>query len=125
VECDSRFAKDIQRLMHYAKEMGLVAKFWGRHAHVSEVVDTLSSPSNIRRLVQVAQCHTSYKCLMILEDIFGTVDLDGSAALKDKETGQEIGSYSLCTILLKYLQLSDRHQLIMEIHQAKEPVAPI
>jgi hypothetical protein len=29
VECDSHFAKDIQCLMHYAKEMGLVANFLG------------------------------------------------------------------------------------------------
>jgi hypothetical protein len=98
MECDSQFAKDIQWLMHYAKEMGLVAKFWGRHAHVSEVVDKLSSPSKIRCLVQVAQCHTSYQCSMILEDMFGIVDLDRSAAVKDEETGREIGSYSPCTI---------------------------
>ncbi len=45
--------------------------------------------------------------------------------MKDEETGREIGSYSLCTILLKYLHLSDWHQLIAEINQAKEPMAPV
>ncbi len=125
VECDSQFAKDIQCLMHYSKEMGLVAKSWGHQAHVSEVVDKSLSPSKIRCLVQVAQCHMSYQCSMILEDISGIVDLDGSAAVKDEETGQEIGTYSLHTILLKYLHLSDRHQLITEIHQTKEPMAPV
>jgi hypothetical protein len=125
VECDRCFAKDIQRLMHYAKEMGQVAKFWGRHAHVSEVVDKSSSPRKIRCLVQIAQPHMSYQCSMILEDISGMVDLDGSAAVKDEETGWEIGTYSLCTILLKYLRLSDGHQLIVEIHQAKESMAPV
>jgi hypothetical protein len=75
VECDSRFAKNIQQLMHYAKEMGLVEMFWGCHAHVSEVVDKLSSPSKIRHLVQAVQRHASYQCLMILENIFGIVDL--------------------------------------------------
>ncbi len=74
--------------MHYTKEMGLIAKFWGRHAHVSEVVDKSSSPSKIRCLVQVAQGHTSYQCLMILEDISGIGDLDGSEVVKDEETGQ-------------------------------------
>jgi hypothetical protein len=67
--------------MHYAKEMGLVAKLWGRHAHVSEVVDKLSPPSKIRCLVQVTQCNKSYLCSMILEYILGMVDLDGSAAV--------------------------------------------
>jgi hypothetical protein len=89
--------------MRYAKEMGLVAKFWVRHPYVSEVVDKSSSPSKISCLVQVAQCHMSYQCSMILEDIFDILDLDGSAAVKDEETDWEIGSYSLCTILLKYL----------------------
>jgi hypothetical protein len=56
---------------------------------------------------------------MILEDIFGIVDLDGSTGLKDKKTGCEIGTYSLCTILLKHLHLSDGLQLIAEIQ--KEP----
>jgi hypothetical protein len=109
MECDSQFANDIQRLMHYAKEMSLVAKFWGSHAHVSEVVDKSSSPKKIRRLAQVAQCHTSYQCSMILEDIYGIVDLDGSAAVKDEEAVQVIDTFSLCTILLKYLHLSDGH----------------
>jgi hypothetical protein len=61
VECDRRLVKNIQNLMHFSKEMGLVTKFWGRHAQVSEVVDIFSSPSKIRRLVQVAQHHTSYQ----------------------------------------------------------------
>jgi hypothetical protein len=31
----------------------------------------------------------------------------------------------LCTVLLKYFRLSDGHQLIAEINQAKEPMAPV
>jgi hypothetical protein len=80
------------------------------------MVDKSSSPSKVRDLVQVAQCHMSYQCSMSLEDISGIVNLDRSVAVKDKETGREIGTYSLCTILLKYLRLSDGHQLIAEIH---------
>ncbi len=57
--------------------------------------------------------------------ILAATDLDGSAAVKDEETAWEIGSYSLCTILLKCLQLSDGHQLIAEIHEAREPTASV
>ena len=32
---------------------------------------------------------------------------------------------SLCFVLLKYLCLSDGHQLIAEIHQSKEPMVPV
>ncbi len=69
VECDRRFSKDIQRLMHYAKELDLVTKYWGCQAHVSKVVDKSSLPSKIKHLIQVAQHHTSYQCSMIFEDI--------------------------------------------------------
>jgi hypothetical protein len=58
--------------------------------------------------------------LSLLDDL-----KDISGAVKNEETGWEIGSYSLPTILLKYLRLSDGHQLIMEIHQAKELMAPV
>jgi hypothetical protein len=62
---------------------------------------------------------------MVLEDISGIVSLDESAMVKDVDNGRKIMTMSLCTVLLKYLQLSDWHQLIAEIHQAKEPMAPV
>ena len=125
VECDRHFAKDLQRLMHYAKELDLVTRYWGHHAHVNEVVDKFSSPSKIKRLIQVAQSHTSYQCSMILEDISGIIDLDGSAVVKDEDTGCKIITISLRSVLLKYLRLNDGHQLIAAIHQSKEPMAPV
>jgi hypothetical protein len=73
VECDKKFASGIKHLMYYAKECGLVEEFWGRHTHISKVVEKGSSPSKIKRLVKVAQRHMSYQCLMILEDISGIV----------------------------------------------------
>jgi hypothetical protein len=101
VECDRGFAKDIQHLMQYAKELDLVTKYWGCHAHVSKVGDKSSLPSKIKCLIQVAQRHTNYQCSMILEDIAGIVDLNGSAAVKDEETGCKIMTITLCTVLLK------------------------
>jgi hypothetical protein len=105
--------------MHFTKEMGLVAKFWRRHIQVSKVVTKSSSPRKIKCLVQVSQRHTSYQCLMMLEDIFGIVNIDRCAVVKNEETGQEIGTYSLCTVLLKFLRLSNGNQLIAEVNQAK------
>ncbi len=42
---------------------------------------------------------------MILEDISGIVNLDGSAVAKDEGTGCEIMTITLLTVLLKYLRL--------------------
>jgi hypothetical protein len=125
VECDKKFTSNIKRLMHYVKECGLVEKFWGRHAHISEVVDKGSSPSKIKRLIKVAQHHTSYQCSMMLEDINGIVYLNGKTAVKDEITGNVIRVVSLRTLLLRYLHLSNGHQLIAEIHQANGVMGPV
>jgi hypothetical protein len=125
VVCDRRFAKDIQRLMHYAKELDLVTKYWGRHTHVSKVVNKSLLPSKIKGLTQVTQHHTNYQCSMILEDISGIVNLDGSTVVKDEETSCKIMAITLRTVFLKYLRLNNGHQLIAEIHQSKEPMAPV
>ncbi len=47
VECDSRYAKDIKRLVQIAKEANIVKDIWGKHALISKVVDTDSNPSKI------------------------------------------------------------------------------
>jgi hypothetical protein len=81
VECDKKFANRIKCLMHYAKECSLVEEFWGRHAHISKVVNKESSPSKIKILIKVAQRHISCQCSMMLEDISGIVYLNGTAAV--------------------------------------------
>jgi hypothetical protein len=60
VECDCRFAANIKKLTQPAKETDLVTKMWGKHTHISEVVDKDSTPSEIKRLIKVAQTHTNY-----------------------------------------------------------------
>jgi hypothetical protein len=57
--------------------------------------------------------------------ISGIVGLNGSAAVKNEETGCKIMTITLRTVLLKYLCLSNRHQLTAEIHQSKEPMVPV
>ena len=81
LECDRRYAADIKKLTQMAKENNLVEKMWGKHAHISEVVDKESTPSEIKRLIKVAQSHASYQCSMILEDIIGITNLDATAGI--------------------------------------------
>ncbi len=59
VECDRRFATNIKRLAQVAKEANFVTKMWGKHAHVSKVVVKSSTPSKIKWLIKVSQCHTT------------------------------------------------------------------
>jgi hypothetical protein len=56
------FAAEIKKLTQLAKEADLLAKMWGKHAHMSKVVDKDSTPSKIKQLIKVAQSHTNYQC---------------------------------------------------------------
>ena len=117
----------MRRLIQYAKELKMARKMWGRHVHVSETVDKASFQSDIKRLVKVAMRHTSYQCSMVLETITGIIDLDGAAAMYDKEKEDEIlGVYTLRHVLLEYFKMADGHHLIAEIHQEiGVPMAPV
>jgi hypothetical protein len=75
LEYNRQFAADIKKLTQLAKESDLVTKMWGKHAHISEVVDKDSMPSGIKRLIKVTQSHTNYQCSMLLEDIVGITNL--------------------------------------------------
>jgi hypothetical protein len=64
---------------------------------------------------------------MVLETITGIIDLDGAAAMynKDKE-GKILGVYTLRHVLLEYFKMADGHHLIVEIHQeVSVPMAPV
>jgi hypothetical protein len=65
------------------------------------MVDKGSSPSKIKRLIKLAQRHTSYQCTMMLEDITGIVYLNCTAAIKDNNTGNVIRVVSLRNLLLR------------------------
>ena len=107
------------------KETDLVTKMWGKHTHVSEVVDKESTAREIKRLIKVAQSHTNYQCSVILKDIIGIINLDATAPIFDEESNQFLGNISLRQVLLSYLWLSDGHQLIAEVHQSDEIMGPV
>ncbi len=125
VECHRRFATDIKWLTQVSKEAGFVTKMWGKHAHVSEVVDKSSTPSEIKRLIKVSQRRTSYQCSMLLEDVQGITNVDVPVEIHQEGTNICLGCISLRQAMLKYIRLSDGHQLIAEVHQASTLVGPV
>ncbi len=54
---------------------------WGKHAHLSEVADSSSTPSEVKDLCKVSQKHTNYQITMIVEDLLGITNLDAAAQL--------------------------------------------
>ncbi len=115
VECDKRFSADIKCLAQIAKDYKLVSEMWGKHTHISEVVDKDSTPSEIKRLARVAQVHCNYQCAMVLEDVIGVTNLNGHAELYQEGMNTPL-SFTLRKLLLQYLCLSDGGQLLAEIH---------
>ena len=81
VECDSYYLAEIKRLAQIAKDTNIVTSMWGKHTHISEVMDKDSLPSEIKRLMQVAQVHCNYQCSMLLKDIIRITDLNEAADL--------------------------------------------
>jgi hypothetical protein len=124
IECDSRYSAEIKRLTQFAKEHNLVKEMWGKHAHVSKVVDKDLSPSEIRRLMRVSQVHTNYQCSMLLEDLVGIMDLNASADRYQSSTLAPL-RFSLQLVLLCFVQLSDGHRLFAEVHQADEVMGKV
>ncbi len=117
VECDRRYTTDIKHLMQFAKENKLVTKMWGKHAHVSEVVDKDSTPSEIKRLARVAQVHCNYQCSMSLKDVVSITNLNGEAILNEVGLSTPL-RFTLRKLLLQYIRLSNGCQLLAEIHQS-------
>jgi hypothetical protein len=117
VKCNHCFTTDVKRLAQLAKDYKLVSEMWGKHTHVSKVVDKDSTPSKIERLVQVAQVHCNYQCLMILEDVVGIMNLNGQADLYKEGMSMPL-CFTLRKLLLQHVRLSDWCQLLAEIHQS-------
>jgi hypothetical protein len=125
LECNRRLAANIKKLTQLAKESNLVTQMWGKHTHISKVVDKDSTSSEIKRLIKVAQLHTNYQCSMLLEDIIGITNLDATAPIFKEVSNKFLGNLSLRQVLLCYLWLSDGHQLIAEVHQSDEIMGPV
>ncbi len=127
VECDRRFATGLKRLTQLAKDFDIEVDWWGKHAHVSEVVDKDSSPLEIKRLCRVAQVHTNYQCLMIVEEIQGITNLNGWTTVKWRDAnGQEsLSRMTLRQVLTKSLKISDGNFLFAEVHQLPAPLSPV
>ncbi len=125
VECDRKFATDNKWLAQVAKEANFVSKMWGKHAHVTKVVDKLLTPSKIKCLIKVSQRHTNYQCLMLVEDVQGITDLDVPVGIYQEGSTKCLGHLSVQQAMLKYMKMSDGHQLIVEVHQASLLVGPV
>jgi hypothetical protein len=62
---------------------------------------------------------------MLLEDVQGITNLDIPINIYQEDTNYCLGCISLCQAMLKYIRLSNGHQLIVEVHWASTLVGPV
>jgi hypothetical protein len=108
----------MKELVQYAKDTGIVEKYWGSHVHISEVTDASSSSLEAKRQCKVSQSHTNYQVSMVHEAVGGIINIDDLADFLHPVSRQSIGSITLCQVILKYPKMSDGHSLVAEVHQA-------
>ena len=60
-------AAKMKSLVEIAKVYKCVEAYWGVHAHLSEVTDIMSTASEAKRQVEIAQKHTNYEVSMMAE----------------------------------------------------------
>jgi hypothetical protein len=109
VECDRKFATNIKQLAQVAKEANFLSKMWGKHAHVTKVVNKLSTPSKIKCLIMVSQRHMNYQCSMLVEDVQGITNLDVPVGIYQEGSTKCLGHLSLQQAMLEYMKMSNGH----------------
>ncbi len=97
--------------------MGIVEKFWVKHAHLTKVTELLSNLRETKNQVNLAQSHTNYQMSMTAKDLIGVILLNETLDIIHPVTKTVSSMLNLRDILLHYLNMSDGHSMIAEAHQ--------
>jgi hypothetical protein len=107
IECNVKGIPFLWTLISYMKERKLAAPIWGRHVHITKMVDWDSPKGDIRQFICMLQDHTCYNMSVISIEVRGILDLEASAEILCPTTGNVLGHLSLRQTLMKYLKLQD------------------
>ncbi len=111
-------------LISYIKDKKLAVRIWGRHTHITEMVDWDSPKGDVSQFVRMSQDHTNYNMSLISVQVKGITNLEALAEVTCPESGNVIGHISLHQTLLKYLKLQDGNPMCAELHQCG-PQGPV
>lgn len=124
VEVESQNSQHVHEVVTAMKNSGLVKKYWGRNAHLSNIIRDKNScvqltPSELTNLVEMARDHVNFQASMQSNVLTGTTSLDKEFLFYDAVDKTKVaGRVSLRHILYNYVKMQDGHSLIVEIHQA-------
>jgi hypothetical protein len=119
VEWDIKAIPFLRVLISYIIDKKLAVRIWGRHTHITEMVDWDSPKGDVRRFIRMLQDHTNYNMSLISVQVKGIINLKALAEVMCPESGNVIGCLSLRQTLLKYLKLPDGNPMCAELHQCR------
>jgi hypothetical protein len=76
IECDIKAIPFLRTLISYIKDNKLTVRIWGRHTHITEMVDWDSPKGDVSRFVRMLQDHTNYNMSLISVQVKGIIDLE-------------------------------------------------
>jgi len=116
IETDPENEALLKELIQFAKERNVLALLLGKRARISEVMDTKSTPGEIKKAVRTAMKHAGYQGSMTGETISGIDLIDGEVA---PSLGG--GKVSLRMVMFNYIKMqADQFSLFAELHQVEE-----
>ena len=118
VECDKKSSEWFKILTKVAKAEGLFEKKWERHAMATETAQKNHSPVELDRFISMSQKYVNLQTSMIGGEVVGVTNIDFRAkAYSALDPEKVLGEMFLRHILYKYIKLSDKHSLFVEIHR--------
>ena len=102
VECESSQAENLKTLISVAKDRGIWEKWWGTHAHISEVLNFKAAPGEVKNMVSYAQHHTNYQASMTSDLLSGITNLEATATIYSSESSEPLATLSLRHFLMEY-----------------------
>ena len=125
-EVESRHVKWLHEVVDAIKQSGILEKYWGKNAMLSNVIRDEETgyvkltPKEVKNMCKLAKDHVNYQASMLSDVLEGVEDLDKRVAFASVSDGnQTAGRLSLRQVLYKYVHLKDGvHSLFVEIHQA-------
>ena len=114
----------VQNLVTIAKQNGILEKFWGKNAHLSNIVkndfgQVKLSAKELKNMCSMARSHVNYIASMTIDCLEGVTDLDRPIPFYSASDRTKVaGTMTLRHVLYHYVKMKDgKIPLFVEIHQ--------
>jgi hypothetical protein len=111
VEAEKKQFKHIHEVVGVMKSAGIVAKYWGKNAHITSTIERdkdgriVLLPGDLQRLSSMARDHVNFNASMTSDVLTGVEKLDKAFVFQDvNDPDKEVGmvtrySVTCCTIM--------------------------